>query len=230
MHSRSIQAIPVVLLLALATIAQGCKDQGVEPDHTQQNLQLSVQASASVLHKVDHETLHITSVKVLIKSVVFSRAGSDDSTDVHSEPLVVNLDLNAVMTPVAVGRIKAGVYDRVRFKIHKPEDNETVPDSAFRQGSSGNQRFSVIITGLYHDTPFTFTSRESAYQELLLGRPVTVTDDGTTNVTLKIDPYAWFTFNGLVLDPFNQEKQIDDRVKGVFGLAFKDDDRNGEPD
>jgi hypothetical protein len=230
MYSRSIHAIPVALLLALAMMAQGCKDQGVEPDHTMQNLQLSVQASASVLHKTDHETLHITSVKVLIKSVVFSRAGSVDSTDVHSEPIAVNLNLDAVMTPVAVGHIKPGVYDRVRFTIHKPEDNEMLPDSTFRQGSSGNQRFSVVITGLYHDTPFTFTSRESAYQELLLARAVTVTDDGNANVTLKIDPYAWFTVDGLVLDPFNQEKQIDDRVKGGFGSAFKDDDRNGEPD
>lgn len=230
MQNKSIHLLTAVFILVPAIFAVGCQDQGVGPDQTQQNLQLNVQASGSVLHKTHHETLHLTSVKVLIKSIAFSQAGSGDSTDVHSEPLVVNLDLNAVMTPVAVGRIKAGVYDRVRFRIHKPEDYENVPDSSFRQGPSGNQRFSVVITGLYHDTPFTFTSRESATQELRLSQPVTVTDDGTANVTLKIDPYAWFTDDGLVLDPFNQEKQIDDRVKASFGTAFRDNDRNGEPD
>ena len=125
---------------------------------------------------------------------------------------------------------RPGVYDRVRFTFHKPEDNEVDRGFGFRQGPSGNQRFSVVITGLYHDTPFTFTSRESAHQELSLVPPVTVTGDGTVNVTLKIDPYAWFTVDGLVLDPFNQVKQIDDRIKGSFASAFKDNDRNGEPD
>jgi hypothetical protein len=217
-------------MLAIAVLASGCKDQGVGPDPSAQNVQLSVQAAGSVLHKVNHETLHITSVKVLLKRIAFSQATSDDSADVHTGSIVVDLNLDAKMTPVTATRVRAGVYDRVRFDIHKPEDLESIPDSSFRMGASGNDRYSVVVTGLYHDTPFTFTSRESAHQELVLVPPVTVTEDGTVNVTLKIDPYAWFTVNGLVLDPFNQNKQIDDRVKGSFASAFKDNDRNGEPD
>lgn len=230
MRMRTVQVAGVSLMLAIGMLAPGCKDQGLGPDMSTHNVQLSVQAAGSVLHKVNHETLHITSVKILLKRIAFSRATSDDSSDVHTGSIVVDLNLAAKMTPVTATRVRAGVYDRVRFDIHKPEDRESIPDSSFRLGSSGNERYSVVVTGLYHDTPFTFTSRESARQELVLVPPVAVTEDGTVNVTMKIDPYAWFTVNGLVLDPFNQDKQIDDRVKGSFGSAFKDNDRNGEPD
>ncbi len=230
MLKRTVQVTVVSSMLAIVMMAPGCKDQGVNPMQPGQNVQLSVQAAGSVLHKPTHETLHITSVKVLLKRIVLSQATSDDSMDVHTGTIVVDLNLDAKMTQVAATRVRAGTYDRVRFDIHKPEDFEVVPDTSFRMGSSGNDRYSVVVAGLYHDTPFTFTSRESAHQELILVPPVTVTDDGTVNVTLRIDPYAWFTVGGLVLDPFNQGKQIDDRVRGSFASAFRDNDRNGEPD
>jgi hypothetical protein len=50
------------------------------------------------------------------------------------------------------------------------------------------------------------------------------------NVTLKIDPYAWFTEGQLFYDPFNQTGKIDDRIKNAQMEAFRDNDRNGEPD
>ena len=231
MHSSTTYRIPFVMcVLAMVLLWAGCKDQGVEPPLSDHNVQLSVQAAGSVLHKPSHEVLHITSVKILLKRISFSQAGSDDSTDVHSGPLVVELNLDAKMTPVAATRISPGVYDRVRFEIHKAEDSDSVPDSVFRSGSNGNDRFSVVITGYYHETPFTFMSRESAHQELVLSPPVTVTEDGAANVTLKVDPYAWFTVGELILDPFNQDTEIDGRIKGSFASAFKDNDRNGEPD
>lgn len=231
MHTKLLlRTAAAMLLLPAALLISGCTDAGTEPTVSDQNVRLSVQAAGSVLHKPDHETLHITSVKVLIRNIAFSRATSDDSSDVHTGPLVVDLNLDAKMTTMTATHVRPGVYDRVRFRLHKPEDNEVLIDSTFRQGPGGDQRFSVVITGLYHDTPFTFTSRESAHQEIVLVPPVTVPDDGTVNVTLKVDPYAWFTVGALVLDPFNQDKQIDDRIKGSFASAFKDNDRNGEPD
>lgn len=230
MNHRRCRSLVAGLLGTGAVLLTGCSDSGLEPGVSDPNVQLSVQAAGSVLHKVDHETLHITSVKILLKRIALSHATSDDSSDVHSGPLVVDLDLQAKMTPVAASRVRPGVYDRVRFVLHKPEDNEAVSDPAFREGPSGDQRFSVVITGLYHETPFTFRSRESAQQESRLASALTVPEDGNVNVTLQIDPYAWFSTEGLVLDPFTQDRQIDDRIKSSFARAFKDNDRNGEPD
>jgi len=218
--------IPIILLiLGLG----GCKDLGVIP-LPPENLRLSIKAPATVLAKVNHEILHLTSVKVLMKEIEFSQAGSDDSVEIESGPQVVSLSLDAKITEVTAVKIPAGVYDRVRFTIHKPEDQEQVPDSTFRSGESGNERFSIVITGFYHETPFTFKSRESTRLELRLATPVSVVEDGVANVTLRIDPYLWFQTNGLILDPFNQTGQIDDLIKSSFAEAFRDNDRNGDPD
>jgi hypothetical protein len=207
----------------------GCKDSGITspPDH---NLLLSVQAAGSVLQKANHEILHLTSVKVLLKRIEFGQSESEDSVELESGLRVVNLAMDAKITELSAVRIRPGEYDRIRFTIHKPDDQEQVSDSAFIAADSTHQRFSVVITGFYHETPFTFRSQESAAQELRLVAPVNVTDDETINVTLKIDPYLWFTTNGLILDPFNQTKEINDLLTKSFADVFRDNNRDGDPD
>jgi hypothetical protein len=227
MNILRIAAIPALIVLGLGVA--GCRDAGVDAP-SPENLRLSLKAPATVLGKVNHEILHLTSVKVLLKEIQFSQAGSDDSVDIESALQVVSLSLDAKITDLTATRIRPGVYDRIRFTVHKPEDTEQVSDTTFRSGESGNQRFSIVVTGFFHDTPFTFKSQESTHHELRLTTPVTVPEDGTVNVTLKIDPYLWFQANGQILNPFSQTKQIDDLIKGSFAEAFPDDDRNGDPD
>lgn len=218
-------------VLAGGLLSTGCRDIGTGPVGSDENVHLSLQAAGSVTqHKPSHEVLHITSVKVLLKRIVFGQATSDDSSDVHTGPLVVDLNLEAKMTVLTAARVAAGTYDRIRFDLHKPEDDEIPSDPVFRVGSSGDQRFSVVITGVYHDAPFTFTSKESARQQLLLDAPLVISESGTVNVTIKVDPYAWFSSGELVYDPVLQTREIDDRIKASFALAFKDNDRNGDPD
>jgi len=218
-------------VLASGLLLTGCNDIGTEPVGSNENVHLSVQAAAIVAqHKPSHEVLHITSVKVLLKRIVFGQAASDDTSDVHTGPLVVDLNLEAKMTVLTAARVRPGTYDRVRFDLHKPEDDEVLSDPVFRVGSGGDQRFSVVITGFYHDSPFTFTSRESARQQLLLDAPLMIPESGTANVTIKVDPYAWFSTGEIVYDPVLQTREIDDRIKTSFAFAFKDNDRNGNPD
>ncbi|MBP1691669.1 MAG: hypothetical protein H6Q32_1021, partial [Bacteroidetes bacterium] len=71
---------------------------------------------------------------------------------------------------------------------------------------------------------------ESARQQLLLDAPAVIPESGTVNVTIKVDPYAWFSSGELVYDPVLQTREIDDRIKASFALAFRDNDRNGNPD
>jgi len=97
-------------------------------------------------------------------------------------------------------------------------------------GASGSVRYSVVVTGAYHETPFVYKTGESATQEIRFLNPLTVPESGTVNVTLRIDPYDWFTDGLLIFDPFNQMKEIDDRLKRSIAEAYRDNDRNGEPD
>lgn len=231
MHGRTPVVRPsfstISFIAALAFL--GCKDAGITnpPEH---NLLLSVQAAGSVLQKADHEILHLTSVRVLLKGIEFTQSVSEDSVEVESGLRVVNLAMDARITEISAVRIRPGEYDRIRFTIHKPDDQEQVGDSTFIAADSTHQRFSVVITGFYHETAFTFRSQESATQELRLLAPVNLTEDETINVTLKIDPYLWFTTNGLILDPFNQTKEINDLLKKSFADVFRDNNRDGDPD
>ena len=133
---------------------------------------------------------------------------------------------------LAISSAKVLIRDieTLRFTLHKPEDHEPVSDPDFRDGPGDDQRFSIIVTGFYHETPFVYKSLINAHQDLKLPLPIEVPSEGYVNVTMKIDPYAWFTVGELVLDPFIQGREIDDRVVSSFASEFRDNDRNGEPD
>lgn len=232
MQKSSFQNIVALMAVPAALIcgAAGCKDLGVQIPDTSENVRLNIRASGTVLEKPTHEVLHITSVKILLKKICLKQSTSDDSADVYSGPYVVDLDFSTELHEVAATRVRPGSYERIRFTIHKPEDQEPLPDPAFADGGSGGERYSVIVTGAYHETPFVYTSRESATQEISFLTPLTIPESGTVNVTLRIDPYAWFTDGLLIFDPFNQTKEIDERLKRSIAEAYRDNDRNGEPD
>jgi hypothetical protein len=227
---RSLRTLPSLLSVLLVTFAMGCTDNGPDAPASAENVSLTIQPAGVPISKITHETLHLTSVKILLKDIKFSRAASDDSTEISAGPMVVALNLDGTRTEITAVRVPPGVYDRIRFTVHKPEDSDSLADPDFRTGSSGNERFSVIITGLFHDVPFTFRSRESSAQTLQLSAPISVSEEGTVNVTLKVDPYLWFRQAGVILDPINQGKLIDDLIKQSFAEAYRDNDRNGQPD
>jgi hypothetical protein len=120
----------------------------------------------------------------------------------------------------------------VKFRIHKPEDLEPIPDPDFRDGESGQLRYSVIVRGSYNGVSFVYRSREGASQETRLNSPITVTDDRTVNVTLVVNPQGWFERNGQALDPSDPANVslIDNAIKDSFSRAFKDDNKDGQPD
>ncbi len=209
----------------------GCNDLGSDPGPAE-NFALSVSASHThtALGSAGHEALVLTSVKVLVRDIRLKEAASDDGSDVKTGSFVTSLAVDGSVTNVAFVRIRPGIYDHLRLTIHKPEDDEPVDDPDFRdEGGSGN-RFSVVVTGIYHETPFVFRSRVNAAQDLPFAEPIEVPADGSTNVTLKVDPYEWFTIGELVLDPFIQADEIDDRIVSSFADVFRDRDGNGQPD
>lgn len=175
--------------------------------------------------------VRLSSAKILLKHITFGDARSNDSADVKTGPYAVALDLAGGRTAVAAARVRPGLYDRLRFRLHKPEDAEPIPDPEFREGESGNLRYSVIVRGTVDGAPFEYRSRESAVQELQLPAPLAVGEEGTATVTLLVDPNAWFVAGGRTLDPSNASDRglIDENIKRSFE-AFKDNDGNGRPD
>jgi hypothetical protein len=222
----------LLTIAALSLVIFGCKkDEPVGADAAANNVSISVKTSVAPVAKISANTLTIESAKILLKSIKFEQASSDDSLDVKTGMIVVNLNLANSVNELTASRIPAGVYDEVRFTLHKPEDTEAIPDPEFRDGTSGNQRYSVIVRGTFNGVSFVYKSLQNASQEISLSPPITVTEKSDVNVTLVVDAYSWFRNGGDYVDPNNSSnaRTIDDAIKAAF-RAFKDENKDGEPD
>jgi hypothetical protein len=216
------------LLLALAPVLAGCQDDAMTPQKPTVTVSLSTEAPSA--GKVSAAGIEVSSAKILLKAITFHSALSDDSTDVATGSIVVTLNLSGGLTQVVAQDVRPGTYDRVRFKLHKPEDFEPVPDPEFRVGSSGNERFSAVVRGTSSGAPFLFRSSESADQEVVIQPPLVVSEDRTTNLTMVVSTSQWFRGPEGTLDPLRAEdaRIIEDNIKRSFESAFPDDDRDGK--
>jgi hypothetical protein len=168
--------------------------------------------------KPSGEGLEVSLVKNLLKKIRLHEIASDDSADIQDGPWAVVLNPDGTRTDVALSSIPEGSYDRIRLRLHKPEDMEPIPDAEFRSGASGRERHSVIVRGMWNGMPFTYRSRQSAEQEEERTPPLRVASGTIVAATLLIDPRTWFEGPDGTLDlTLEQNAQlVDDRITQSF--------------
>ena len=215
----------IVFIMAVAFIACGGNGGKDAPGST-----LSMKVDMSALAKTAGDTVIIESAKLLLKSIKF-KTDVEDSLDYKVGPFIVNLDLNGGITQIAANDIPNGTYDEIKFKIHKPEDDEAVSDTDFVAGATSDERYSIVIRGTYNGSPFMYRSKKDIEQELEINPPLVVTDStNDVNATLLVAPAGWFMKDGNYLDPSNESNRedIDDNIKRSFKKAMKDNDHDGK--
>lgn len=210
----------------------GCGDSMVSPSslgNSKGNLTLSLKVSGN--SNDDPLNIVIEQAKLLVKKVEFEVEGTENESEIEEGPFVINIDLAGGIKEISTGTIPSGSYDKVKFQIHKPDDNETPPDPEFKDGNSGNQRYSFIIKGTINGEPFVYKSKKSIGLSINLDSPLNV-QNIQNNITVLLTQRIWFLINGNTVDPREpgHENEIDDNLKNSFSQAFKDDDHNGEPD
>lgn len=222
------------LFIALLTILNGCGDSGIVSGSSNNNnngttssVSLSIKTENTVLD--NPASLVIDEAKALITEVEAEQEPSGTSQHIRINPFVIYFNLSGNILTVTTGEIPQGNYNKIKFKIHKPEDSEPIPDPEFREGTSGNQRYSFIIKGRYNGNNFVYKSRKSANLVINLVRSTNL-QTGSANFTMVVNPLTWF--NNGTLDPTNSgnSNAIDDNLKNSFRRAFRDDDKNGSPD
>lgn len=175
--------------------------------------------------------LVLDTVKILIKDIKLNVANSNqDSTNFKVGPFVLFLNLDSSTNIIGSAIIPAGEYEKIKFEIHKLNNNEISPDPEFTEG------YSVIVKGWYLGNYFIYKSDKSAHQILQFPK-IPVTTSILSNITLIVKPYIWFIdrTTGVWLDPTvlansnDIDNNIKDNIKNNF-KAFKDNDRNGLPD
>lgn len=225
----------MLLILFAGFLFGGCSDTanpldpnggGNNADET--NLSFSTLLSEEV---TDDPTgiLVITEAKALITEVEVEISSTVKSW--YRDMFVINFDVDGNLKTALTSRMPKGTFKKIKFNVHKPEDNQTPPDPEFKTGNSGNQRFSFIVKGTYNGTPFVYKSRKSM-NIVLNFETVTNIVNGNSNLTMLVDKMKWFAVNGVIVNPMSPtyEDDIEDNIKSSFKRIFRDDDRNGIPD
>lgn len=225
----------VLLIFGITLISIGltsCSNNNtVGPVTGPNNVSASLMADQNVSDN-PNDVLTIQSAKFLIEFLKIEVQSGSGEQDIKIGPFVVEINLTGTVTQIAITNVPQGTYHEVLIKIHKHTPNEPVIDPDF--GNSGDVGFSGVITGTFNGTPFVYKSVITAVQEVEINPPISVLPNISTmtNVTLVVNPKLWFTVNGVVLNPLdpNNQQLIDNNIKASFIKAFKDDDKNGQPD
>jgi len=233
----------LLVLFAALVLLSACNSAGTNGNLSTLTLSFATQNSTQSAQKksIRRQSNHveISGAKMLVRGVEFKSdleddGISEDSLDFKTESFVVLLNLDGSLNEVAVSEVPEGRYDEVEFDVHKPEDNETPPDTDFKIGDSGDERFSVIIQGTFDGEDFLYRSNENMEQEIELASPLVIEENQENlNVTMTVDISKWFVDeNGNPLDPTNPDNRnsIDESIEGSFEDAFKDNDEDGEED
>jgi hypothetical protein len=223
--------IPGILLAAglLFMTLAGCGDTGVSVPSDNSQLSLSVKSETGGMD--NSSAIVITEAKALIAEIELEKEPSGEKELHIRDPFVIHFNPDGSIKEMGTKEIPNGSYSKIKFQIHKPEDTETPPDPEFKEGASGNLRYSFIIKGTYNGNSFVFKSRKSA--NLVINFDGVISINGTgINITILYEMLKWFKNGSSEVDPRNPEFEnlIDDNIKTSFKLAFKDDDKNGQPD
>lgn len=224
--------LPSMLFILLIAVIAGCGDSSVAVNNNGSNADNTSMSVLADNNANDNPAdIVITEAKALITEVELETEPSGTSEGIRIEPFVIHFNTGGALVSAASRDMPVGTFSRIKFKIHKPEDNESIPDPEFREGSSGNQRYSFIVKGTYNGISFVFKSRRSV--NMLFNFPFPIeTGNIFRNITLVVNPGDWFKNGSIVIDPNDpaNENIIEDNIKNSFKRAFKDDDKNGLPD
>lgn len=217
--------------LISATGFYSCSDSSVT--NTQSD-NFSISSMSSTDSAGDSQNILILdTVKILIIDIKLNVSNNNqDSTNFKVGPFVLFLNLTSGINEISSAIIPSGEYDKVKFEIHKLNDDEATPDPEF---SDVNGKYSVIVKGWYLGNYFVYKSSKSAHQILQFPNTISITSANLSNITLVVKPYIWFINNDVYLDPRDpaNSNDIDNNIKNNFKnslKAFKDNDKNGIQD
>jgi len=214
-----------------------------------------VAAAAPDSVRVAGHLLVLEQVEIVLREIKLKRANGSDacarSGDDHGEkngrdhadrdcrpfvtgPLLVDLPLGGAPEKLVTVDVDAGTYRRVKFKLHKPDNDDG--DASFLAEHPDFRNVSVRVRGTFDGRDFEYLNDVTAEQESLLDPPLEVTERASRNLTLVVDAATWFIRGGVgLIDPMSaldgepNENVVRDNIKRSFRL-FEDDDADGDED
>jgi hypothetical protein len=218
-----------ILMSGLILLLPGCQEDdpgAVLTSNTEDNLSVGF---FTEIPAADN-TLSLTEAKFNVKSMKLDNEGHHGECNVKVGPFVVYLDLTPKYVNAAITVIPVDRYESVKFNIHKPGPNETMSDPDFIESTS--RRYSVVAKGYYNSEFFVYKADITVERSVNLDNLVEINERPLVNITLTVNPYEWFTENGVILDPrIDANKHvINQNIRESLRRAFRDMNCDGHPD
>jgi hypothetical protein len=219
-----------LLGLLLTFSFSGCDENGgITVPSGVSELTVSVKADDNAFD--NPANISITEAKALITNVEFEKE-SNGKDELHQRgPLVYAFNLGGAVKEMGTQYIIRDNYTKIKFQIHKPEENETPPDPEFKEGTGVNQRYSFIIKGTYNGSGFVYRSKQPL--NIVLNFPAIENINlKQSNITVLLNKLLWFRNGSTELNPNDPQNEniIDNNIKNSFKKVFRDDNKDGIPD
>ena len=196
--------------------------------------------SARLMSAAGPDSIRLSRVRILLRDIRFDR--DSDSVEYRTLPIVLDLQVTSALQDIFVGFLPDGNYRRVRFRVHRIEDEDLRNVSpamrpVYNDFLAGD-RYSIIAEGTVFaggsatGESFVYRSRIDEEQEHEFAQALAISGGSPVTVTMTLDTGAWFSDgSGGLLDPrvADNSNSIDDRIKASIDL-FEDNDRNGSDD
>ncbi len=189
------------------------------------------QVSEHALKGVTADSLRISRVRILVSNLKLHLSKEDTSTlghDVKAGPFLITIDSAGVRLN-ATNSIPTGIYDRVKFEIHRFSSNEIATylnDVVYSDFVTG-ERYTIIVEGTVYNAgiaqPFIYRSNVTINFMLKLDSDIQLAQSTTNDIVLFFSPRLVFRSGTSVLDPRDptNSNDIDKGIKTAFHVLKK---------
>jgi len=221
------RAILTVIIAAVTMFITACDENGgitIPSGATE----LTVSTISDITIDNPPANIVITEVKGNFSQVALEQESNQNYQTITFSPFVASFNTSGTLAAMTTKYIIRDIYTKIKFQIHKPENNETPSDPEF---VSGSERYSFIVKGTYNGSSFVYKSKKSLYVSVNFTPKVNL-NYKTMNITIAFNELGWFKNGTSDLNPSNpaNENLIDENIKNSFKNAFLDNDKNGHPD
>lgn len=183
----------------------------------------------------------ISRARFVVRDIRLHTVDGPEESEFETEPVLLELDLSGVLNRIAIGSVPPDLYDEVRFKVHKLDDDDAADRRALADPVFADfaepERLSIIIEGTVDGeggaTPFVFESDLNEEQRSpIIPALALEAESNQVNLTLVMDTGMWFSNEGGgSLDPNRPEDRdlIEENIRASID-AFEDNDEDGIPD
>jgi hypothetical protein len=239
--SRGTAPVSLALSSARATAASAALQSGTPETFTDGgNNTLVISRVEFVLRKVelkrteaDEQSGCASSTPTITATEEACREEDDD--ELEAGPVLVDLPLGGIARQFTAD-VPAGTFDKLEFKIHKPDNDGDAADRAFLAAHPDFAGISIRVTGTFNGAAFTYTNDLNVQQELKLQPPLVVQAGIPVSMTVQLDLDGWFRNGaGALVDPVTAAKggQNENLVRANIVTSFRgfeDNDEDGMDD